>query len=80
MNPARSIGPAIVSGVYKDLWVYVVGPTLGATAAALTYNILRIPAPEKSKESTKITYNYLNNETCSETSTLGKINRIQNVA
>lgn len=41
MNPARSIGPAIVIHVYKGLWVYVVGPIIGAIAGAFAYNFLR---------------------------------------
>ena len=30
MNPARSIGPALVSGHVASLWIYLAGPTLGA--------------------------------------------------
>jgi aquaporin NIP len=41
MNPARSIGPAIVSGDLAHLWVYVAGPIAGAVAAALVYAWLR---------------------------------------
>ncbi|KAK9936649.1 hypothetical protein M0R45_013478 [Rubus argutus] len=41
MNPARSLGPAIVSSHYKDLWIYIVSPTLGAICGALVYNVIR---------------------------------------
>lgn len=59
MNPARSLGPAVVSGVYKNLWVFIVAPILGAMAATLVYSILRVPKPEKPDESTKSMYNEL---------------------
>jgi aquaporin NIP len=41
MNPARSLGPALVSGDLHALWLYLVAPPLGAAAAALTYQVVR---------------------------------------
>jgi aquaporin NIP len=41
MNPARSIGPALVSGNLHALWLYIVAPICGASLAALTYQFLR---------------------------------------
>ena len=37
LNPARTLGPAVVGGTFTDLWVYLVGPPLGALSAALLY-------------------------------------------
>jgi aquaporin NIP len=41
MNPARSLGPALVSGDFHALWVYVVATLLGAMLGALTYQFIR---------------------------------------
>ena len=46
VNPARSIGPAIVSAIngnsepLASLWVFIVGPLIGAVLAALVYGFL----------------------------------------
>ncbi len=35
MNPARSLAPAIVSGYYIDLWLYLTAPLIGTSIVAL---------------------------------------------
>ena len=41
MNPARSFGPALVSGDLHALWIYLVAPPLGAALGALAYTAVR---------------------------------------
>jgi aquaporin Z len=41
MNPARSLGPALVSGDWNAYWVYVAGPLIGAAIAVGCAIILR---------------------------------------
>ena len=41
MNPARSLGPALVSGELHDLWLYLVAPPLGAALGAFAYQLVR---------------------------------------
>lgn len=40
MNPARHFGPALISGSFDNLWIYWVGPFVGASLAALIYNLI----------------------------------------
>ena len=41
MNPARSLGPAIVSVDLTGIWIYLLAPILGSIAAAFVYRMLR---------------------------------------
>jgi MIP family channel proteins len=38
MNPARTFGPALATGDFSYLWMYIVGPLAGAGIAALLYD------------------------------------------
>jgi MIP family channel proteins len=41
MNPARSTGPALVSGDLHALWLYILAPIAGAAVGGLTYQFVR---------------------------------------
>ncbi|OAY35828.1 aquaporin NIP1-1 [Manihot esculenta] len=51
MNPARSLGPALVSRTFECLWVYVVAPILGMITASSAYSFIWLPPADK--ETTK---------------------------
>lgn len=40
MNPARWFGPAAVTGLWNDWFVWIIGPLLGAAIVALAYRYL----------------------------------------
>ena len=41
MNPARSLAPALFEGKMNILWIYILGPVVGALLAAFLYSFLR---------------------------------------
>ena len=43
MNPARSLGPALISGTLEGQWLYVVAPLVGALLGAFSYQAIRGP-------------------------------------
>jgi aquaporin Z len=44
VNPIRSLAPAVVSGDYEGLWVYLTGPFLGAIIGWGLFRLLNAPA------------------------------------
>ncbi len=49
MNPARSLGPAALSGEWSHFSAYVLGPVLGALAGAFFYEFIRCHPREDNK-------------------------------
>ena len=41
MNPARSIAPAMVSGIVEHLWIYIVAPILGAILSVYVWKVTK---------------------------------------
>jgi glycerol uptake facilitator-like aquaporin len=37
LNPARTLGPALATGNFDDIWLYFVGPIAGGVIAGLLY-------------------------------------------
>ena len=41
MNPARSLGPAILSSDFSDIFMYILAPVIGATISIYIYNNIK---------------------------------------
>ena len=61
LNPARSLAPAVVSGTYTDLWVYLIAVPLAALAVAALWKPASVDLldrgpgrPEITRESVRI--------------------------
>lgn len=40
MNPARSIAPGVVSGHFREVWIYIIAPITGAVLATAIWRVL----------------------------------------
>ncbi|XP_054831700.1 aquaporin-4-like [Eublepharis macularius] len=49
MNPARSLGPAVVTGIWEHHWVYWLGPILGAVLAGMSYEFFFASSDSRDK-------------------------------
>lgn len=45
MNPARSLGPALVGGLWREHWLYWLAPITAMVCAAWTYDLMRGATP-----------------------------------
>ncbi|NER14041.1 MIP family channel protein [Leptobacterium flavescens] len=41
MNPARSLGPALISGHFQHLWLYFLAPVIGALLAVVSCKLVK---------------------------------------
>ncbi|XP_063300824.1 aquaporin-4-like [Pelobates fuscus] len=49
MNPARSLGPAVVTGIWENHWVYWIGPVMGAFLAGASYEFFFASSASREK-------------------------------
>lgn len=53
MNPARTFGPALISGFWDHHWMYWAGPIVGGLVAAFVMNYVFVKKAEKEEERVK---------------------------
>jgi aquaporin Z len=53
MNPARSLGPALISGCLGNVWIYILGPLIGGLIAVLPVRLLHGPKSESEEEAAR---------------------------
>ncbi|XP_043276707.1 aquaporin AQPAn.G isoform X2 [Venturia canescens] len=53
MNPARTLGPAVILGVWSNHWVYWAGPLIGAIVAGGLYKLGLRPKNKEEDEASK---------------------------
>jgi MIP family channel proteins len=46
MNPARSLGPALIAGAGQHQWIYLIAPLIGAAIGGFLYQWIRQPAAQ----------------------------------
>ncbi|CAA6669811.1 unnamed protein product [Spirodela intermedia] len=46
MNPVRTIGPAIAAGNFRQVWIYLMAPTVGAILGAAAYTAVKLKDDE----------------------------------
>ncbi|XP_061699361.1 aquaporin AQPAe.a [Syngnathoides biaculeatus] len=49
MNPARSLGPAMVTGFWENHWVYWIGPVIGAVLAGVSHEFFFAQSASRQK-------------------------------
>lgn len=55
LNPARSLAPAVVSGTYTDLWVYMIAVPLAALAVAALWKPMSVDLADRGPGRTEST-------------------------
>jgi MIP family channel proteins len=46
VNPARSLGPALIAGDFTNLWLFIAAPIVGGIAAGLIFRFIRVDSTE----------------------------------
>lgn len=50
MNPARSLGPALIAGALDHQWIYLIAPVIGTVSGAFAYQLIRESRPKMASD------------------------------